>query len=249
MKAEKNFRSKDAILVKAGQLGRFDKFLSQNFDKISYSVRCSDETEITFLDFNELVMYENPSFKKIEAIDIYCRKNNNTDIVLSLNLGQERYSSSSTLSYLLKYDDIIWGISFEKELSERLKELKPWYWRISRFSFETNVLKIMAMIFGITLNYLMLLILYQQPGATPSSFMKNNLLVYTIVISIFWLIVFKLLSHIDKIKNYCYPLIAFPLGSQEANFETRQMHAKWFGSVVLAIVLGIISSMIYALFT
>ena len=70
MKGSRNYSGQKAILVTVDKLRYLDRFLSSKFDGVHYTAYCVDDTKLSPESFEELLQYENPSFKRITGLRI-----------------------------------------------------------------------------------------------------------------------------------------------------------------------------------
>jgi hypothetical protein len=253
MKLSKTYIEKKAILIDESELLQLKKFLDKNYSRIKYSARCIDDTNIDFKNFEDLIEYENPDFRKITSLNIYAdneEENEKFDTLIRISAEFQieigsRYSSQ-TLEYRLNSNDYTKANHFESELKERLKRIRPWYWFISKTSFGVIVviLSIGLLIFnGLRLAY------YRSQGVKIVESTESSITISErVTFMILWIIfVVGIIIGLDKLKDYLFPKVIIKLGQQKnKSIKGNRLIYFVFAVFILSIIINLISNWIWA---
>jgi hypothetical protein len=254
MTINKEFKENKAVFIDEQNLIYFDSFLAKNFKRIKYRCKCSDETEIEFDNLNQVIEYENPSFRKIISIEVFADNESNNDRFLSNILLYSEFRiefggdwSFQTLKYRINSKELEKMIFFENELRDRIKDFRPWYWIISKTSFNTILLIIC---WGYTIINGFIAFKNRINGVKISS--ENINLSYSewVFFIITSIIFFAGITYsIDKFKNYLFPKVTISLGKQKVR-ESKRKNLVYliFGIIILTIIINLISNLIWGLF-
>lgn len=247
MRAERSYTKAHAILVTPEHLKYFAEFLGKYYEEVAYKAYCSDGTDIEFSSIQELLSYENPSFKSITRITLKGQpKDYKHDPRLSLELGDVENLNHATAYYFVSYSDLSLGISIERELQQRIRELRPWYWWIVAFSFKSVIL-------GIYMTLAVLLLVFRIDAMlsnrflTPPRQVDSDYVLTWVLATVVPLGGLISLSLVDKFKAYFFPKVVFCLGKQATEFERRQKRWSFiFSVIVVGLILNVIGSVIFA---
>lgn len=250
MKLSKLHIENKAILLEESEMIQLKKFFEKNYSRVYYSAKCIDDTKIDFDNFDDLIEYENPDFRKIISLIIYAdNKTEESNDVLSrygaefeINIGSKY--SSQTLEYRLNSDDHTKATHFESELKLRLKSIRPWYWLISKTSFS-----VVTMVFsfgflalqGIRYAYL------RNKGITivesKSNITTSETIIYVVLGILF---VVLLIIGLDKIKEYLFPKTLIKLGQQKnRSIKGNRVIYFVFAVIILSILINLASNWIW----
>ncbi len=255
MKLNKEFKENKAVVVDEQKLKYFDSFLSEHFSRKKYRCDCIDNTIIEFDNLNEVIEYENPDFRRIKSIEIFGDNESSenkyaSDIYLYPDFRIELGGNwpFQTLKYTIRSTDISKTTYFEKELQERIKDFRPWYWVISKTSFNT-VLWVVSWSYTLIAGFSSLK--QRISGKTvPSS---NLDLTYNgwffLIISSIGIFI-GLIYIMDKFKNYLFPKVVIKLGKQkERSSKKNNIIYLVFGVIILSVLINLFSSWIWDYFT
>lgn len=252
MKGERTYKSKKAILVTSDKLRYLDKFLSLKFDTISYTAYCIDDTKLLPESFDELLQYENPTFKRITGLRIKSFSEKQK-AELEVHLGGVGFNSSGDLTnFSFSYQDANWGFEIEKELVERLREFYPWYWWLRLIPFFAAL---PLSIFGLILILLIIIggIAFFQKlfgvYTPPSNINEPSDPVNTAVTMFIATALFLVGLAVDGLISYRFPGVFFCLGRQNEEYDKRKrkfntIFGTFVGGITLAVLANIISNWI-----
>jgi hypothetical protein len=232
------------VVVTEQSLKFLHSFLERNFDTINYSIYCSDSTNITFSNLDELIQYENPKFKSIESIII---ESSCTNSSLYICFGGEKtYKAmkiSSTVITRYECKNLNDGIYMDKELTDRINELRAKFSCLTKWNY-TFMFPIVIFASSLLINYYVIIkrIIDHIPVSNNSLLNSSETLVMVIpIISIVYLLGYFL----EKVKCYLFPHVSFLLGKQKEEYKSLiEKRRIIFIYILLTLVVGILSSLL-----
>lgn len=240
--ASRPYEYKHALLIKPDDIKYLEQFLSSNFEVVEYIARCVDGTKIPFFSIEEILDYENPSFKRITSLEIEARSRKASNTYLDLKIGVvSSFIFDSTAQFMLMYKDLNWGIKIEQELIDRIKGLRPWYWWLKKVSFAI-ILPSIPFLASMWINSISLIqklrgTYVPRPKPSAYEFNSNEGFIFAVMVAI---VLIAIGAGLDRIINYLFPKVFFCFGKQAAEFSRRQKITSWiFGGIIFAIILGI----------
>lgn len=252
MKGSRNYSYGDAIFVTVDKLRYLNTFLSSKFNNVTYTAYCIDDTKLSPESFEELLQYENPSFKRITGLRIIAlseEQEANIEIQLGI-VGFHR--NGKLIDFSFSYQDVIWGIEIEKELVERLKEFRPWYWWLTRIQFwwmlpssVMILILVLAYILGGAILFLKLFGAYIPPSSAKRANEAETFVIWIFIIGSLFLVGIGL----DGLIGYRFPRVFFCLGRQNEEYDRRKkifniVFGTIMGGIILAVLGNIVSSWI-----
>lgn len=248
MRAKKSDFKRHAIVIKPQDLTYIDQFVRKHCKTVSYRAYCSDSTEIEFESLQDVLDYENPGFKRIVTLEVRGRQEGYPyEPSVTLELGDVKNAKGQTVWYHIVYNDHAWGLAVERELLDRIRELRPSYWLLVYLSFSRIVGYTYFLIFIVLLMFRFdawmtnRIMFAEAPRPVDSAYFWQWLRGVG-----FWVTAFLALEVLDRIKGYFFPKVAFYLGKQAADYEKRQRWSKFvFGGVVLTLILNLVASYLF----
>ena len=257
MQGVRKYTYRSPLLIRVEEIHYLDKFLSDNFETVKYAAGCVDGTKFLSESLDDLLEYENPSFKRVDSLNINATSEESLKAELRLYIGYVIDFSESlvgeflrstpqrdTAGFELRYADINWGIRVERELIERLEEFRPWYWWLNKVQF-TWALPLSLSVLSLVLNGISLIQKLSgtyTPGSSSIELTSGEGLVLMLVA---FLALFGVGVVIDSLRDYLFPGLFFCLGKQAEEFKRRQRVASLiFGVIILGIILEIVGGFV-----
>jgi hypothetical protein len=150
----------------------------------------------------------------------------------------------STMRFTMHYADANWGIRVERELNERLKELRPWYWPFTRVNL---VWTIAGLWFLVSVVYNLVLVIQKMTGTYVNTSGYELTLNEQLAVAFGIAFVLILLdSGFKRLRGYLFPKVFFCLGKQSDEFERRR---KVLYAIFVVIGLGLVLEVVGGFFT
>ncbi|WP_139211869.1 hypothetical protein [Neolewinella agarilytica] len=247
MEIRKSLPIKHSLLIDVDGLSRLVKYLHGKFKKVSLIARCNDDTRLEFQSLAELVDYENPTHRRINAIRIVCNKDDvytSTFGDVEITLGDYLTQWTGIIEYRL--EDYQFFLELEKEISARIKQFKPWYSLFTSLDFTTVIfasligLFILGTFYGGYLEYI-----GKFPESTTNDDNSPDMLFWSGFIIVFGASI--LLGYLlNRINKYLFPEFTFLLGQSNETSSIKFAALRFiFIGVILAIIINVLSSFIY----
>jgi hypothetical protein len=251
MKSSKSKTISHAIIVYPEHLAGIDAFLRKEFVFVNYDVSCSDNTEFQTYNMQEVLEYENPNFRRIKTLKIsgsglrsiippteiekYKERSFDPNQV-SIRFGDQNSpllftSSNGGVSYTFEDSNQLFPI--EDELTKRIKDMRPWYYFLTRIPLVTAIFALLALVtFGGSILYT-LLRFFDAIQPIPPSAKIGESAVYDIGLFALLLIAAYL---IDRARMYFLLDCFFCIGKQEQSYQKRQRAAKYLAELVIVVI-------------
>jgi hypothetical protein len=241
MEIRKNYKENKSIYIKEEHLKYFQSFLKSYYKNINFKVKCNDDTIIEFENLNELLSFENPDFRKIITVEIFAdNEDSDSKYYRPFSIGNDGFHIKlgsnhdfETLSYDFMFKDLDVVNGFENQLKQRLTEMRPWYWLLSKFNFILGISAIW------TLYALYLGVLSIQRKVTYPASVQNQIdltINEYVVVTIFGILLIYLVSFpLNKIKDYLFPNQVIEIGRQS---NKNKMRLQIIYIVFIVILLG-----------
>lgn len=251
MEIKKSFQENKALYVKEKQLSYLHNFLKGYFKNINYKAECSDDSTIEFQSLEELFTYENPKFRRIDQLEILADNKGRDkgfynpfgtlDKEFELQLGVKY--SSRTISYKLSFQDLQKVNSFETELKDRIKNIRPWYWPFVKFNFATGIFIIWFLISFLGGVYSLKQKFEGNLESSQVDLSLNEIIVVSIIgIGITYAIAYPL----NKVKEYVFPRSIIEIGEEKEVSKFRfQVVYIILTVVLLGVGVGLVSNYLF----
>lgn len=217
-----------AIVVSKEDLLALERLIAAKFNIDKIYIECVEGSEIQFESLEELLQYDNPTFRRITAVRIHFGEifSEGGDIFLT----SER---SHTATFTVKSDDDDRALALATEVEKRIKEMRPWYSFVTRVPFS-----ILAGLTGLGVGSALAwqrLISHGTP-ATETNVAIIDIFYLTLPIIAILIVAF---IYIDRASRWLFPRTIFALGKQIREDERRGKIRNWIltgviGSVVIA---------------
>ncbi len=109
-----------ALLVDDRHLESLADFLHSIYQQLEFTAGCCDGSQIVTNDVKELLAFENPSFRRIEGLDVQATSSFGNTANLSLQLG---FSDTAQLTVTSDVDAT--AVHVAQELSSRVRDMRP----------------------------------------------------------------------------------------------------------------------------
>ena len=234
-----------AIVVHPSDLKYLDEYLSRSFSEVTYLATCEDGTKLKPKDLEELLNYENPSFKRLATLSVLAGGENYRDDNIEIVMGKPVYLSSKTVDVEFEFEDINQQYAFEKEIINRVKLLRPWYFWLSPIEWR---FLLPALLFVSMLAYPFMTLMQKLRGIRvvekppQVKFSENvSVILLFLMIGVLFLVGYA----VDNSRNFLFPKYFFVIGRQKEVYEKRRNIANVvFVVIILGIIINILSSFI-----
>jgi len=257
MKSTKHLKIRHPIIIRPNDLQGIVSFLSSMFTEVKYKATCSDDTEFEPADLDELLAYENPSFRRLKAVQIKSvglKGEEQSDSFLrafppnrvELTFEDKGGVITNPCNVQLEFADHKNQFATEDELTKRIRAMRPWYFWFTKMKFVDLALLIaigMVLLLLVVTSLLMLLGRWKFPIDMPLT--TVNIYPW----SGFGVIACGSLYLLDRLRLFIMPNCWFCIGKQEQVLAKRQkitLRVLQFvgGSIILAIIVNLISALI-----
>lgn len=246
MKSTKNTSSGQAILVTPDDLTHLEDFLKKHFSELAYSVTCEDGTRLEPTNLQDILDYENPTFRRIATIVIVASDGTASGDRTEISIGKVGIILAGTQSISFRFADVKRQQPIEEEVILRLRAMRPWFWWLSRIPF---YVLLPAALVGMSFFLNAASIIRKLRAATasaptsPSLFTESEGQTMTVVSIVALLVIGSIL---DRFRDYLFPRCFFLIGRQVKEYGQRKtISSIIFGVIILGILINIASSLIY----
>lgn len=245
MELSKTFELHHSLKIEPGDLQHLVGQIQKAVGAISLEVRCNDGATLKPESLEELLGYENPSFRRVTEILISSRATDKASVHVYLGAGD--FPTRGSVRVELWFQDHTQCQAMEAELRQRFKDFRPWYawfsvaslaWLFPAFF----LLKVFAAAAGTGFAKLQGYRLPEVPSQNPLT--ENE----AIVLLFLLLGAFAALGFVaDRFREYFFPRMVFLAGKQVARFQ-RSQKILWgvFGVIGLGVVSNVIASWLLA---
>jgi hypothetical protein len=223
-----------AIVLAKTDLEAIATVLTEHYgDHLKITAKCIEGSKLVTGSFDELVEYENASFRRIESIDFDFGKRREAGG--SVYLGPKLFQVSGIS--ITDTDDAR-ALKVASEIEKRIDSCKPWYSVFTRLPL-VGWSAILAVAFGSLVTWARIL----RTGDVRSSDISFLDVFYVVVpfLVVFWIAV----HYLDKGWQWLFPRVCFLIGRQVEVFD-KQAKARTFvlAGVLLTVVLGVVANLI-----
>lgn len=241
MKLTKSIKFKHALLISQEDLRRFDEYVANEIGAITYEVTCNDGAEFSPSNLDELLSYENPSFRRIDAIAMRATGPRGF-ISIELRGGGDFFEASRVR---MEFNDHSKQKPVEDEIRKRIATFRPWYSFLTRISFAFSIpMALVALMFSYwSISGLKKLFSgARDPIKEVSSPYTTN--EATTILLLFFLVVMAAGAILDKFRGYLFPSMAVLIGRGLDDHKRRQ---SILNIVFVVIGLGVVSNILAAI--
>ena len=247
MKSSVNREYHHALLINPDDMRYLEKCRNENFSgSIRYEAKCENNTTLEPESLEQLLDYENPDFRRISFIEINAgSKENNVRVVLM----KPPFFLMPTVQIKIAVSDVKKQLGLEKEITERIRPMKPWYSVITRIPFVV-VIPLTLFALSFILNFFSIMQKFTGQASalqkgTASMFSENEQLVLSYLL-IGTLVVIG--YGFDRLRELFLPKFYFLVGKQQRAFMSKQTVLTFiFGGIFLALIVSILANYISSL--
>ncbi len=225
-----------ALLIKEEDLRYLHDDLAKTFgDSIGYRAQCLDGTELNFDDIDELISFENPSFRRIIAITVHCTHNGKIRLHLHIGARDSFFDlpfDRTNARYHVESSDDGEVTKLRSGLNRRLVSMRPWYWILS-LAKTPWVVASLSLLYLIVLGSqsLIMRLIMGVPDVLdtrPNIHFLERLVIYLAFVMFYFLIAVP----VERFRAFLFPRVFIATGRQKDEWEKR--------CKVLNVVLGLI---------
>lgn len=236
MKTSISKRVNHSVYLEETDLQAIHKLLSGKFTHVSITAECSDGSVLETEDMNELLTFENPSYRKINRLTFEARNEWTESCSLDIH-RPDVFGRTAEVSVKSENDER--ALFVFAELLKRLRETKPNYDVITRVPVTFIVFGLWGLT-TLTLTFLRLAGLYSlQRVSTPFTLeMFNQIFLASIVL-------LAITSSLDWGLRRLFPKVFFALGRQKRAIDKIKKTRNFiFVGIALAILIGLLTNYI-----
>ncbi len=233
MKVEFSKTIYHSLLIQEEDLRSICSFVSSRFKNLKIIASCMDGSRFESEDINEILLFDNPKFRRIKSIRVEGDSGSREQI--SVDIDSDRFSTAS-IFLLSESDDQ--AVYISREILNMLAEMKPSYHLLARIPV-SGVLAAFWVAWT-TLYTASMMLGFVHPSISRFSGIQQ------LNISIVLAIIFFVVTYpFDRLQRYLFPKVFFLLGKQKKAMETiKQWRSFIFYGLLLSIITGIVSSLI-----
>jgi hypothetical protein len=202
-------------------------------ESVTYEVECADGLTRE-LDFKKLSEYENPPRKAIRSIKIRARRKDDYGRYATLDFG----GSWSWPVHLYLSGPESGVETLNDAIMDILAGMRPWYWRLTRFSFFGALL--VFILCSSSLSAVLGIILVYGVGVDNAGPNVTLVPLFSVVFGLGAILVLIAMG-LDKFKGRVFPQITFAIGQGVRRHATMEL-VRWV--VVVALFVGTMASLI-----
>lgn len=211
-----------SLIVSENDLNSIFDFLKSKYNSVQLMGDCNDGSSLETGDVDEILRFENVSYRKFTSIRI--KATSGIDDVFSLGIYSDRYKTSEIYLYS-KNDERALFIS--QEIQKRLTEMKPAYDWIARISILFATITILSIV-GLVLSGAEILGMREAVHGAEITiydfFNRTVLLGLLILIATY---------PIDMLRKYLFPKVFILIGKQKTLMETIK---KWRSFIFITLL-------------
>jgi hypothetical protein len=238
--ATRIYRSKNhAIFITIDDLQGLRNFLAQHYETFEWEAACADGSHLTNTELQSFLDFENPNSRKIKSLTVSFRRENFEErgTVVFENGG------SHTCSCNIHGVDDADTLHIANELTRMFREYRPWY-SFLRWMPPGIIMAVVCIGVGVYSSWHTLITTGKLNKAPEASFVEA---IYVFLPFMLAFMVVVVLLHFAW--DWLFPNVWFAIGRQLTAFTRKQAVRRWiFGSMLLAILLGILVNWISAKF-
>ena len=222
---------KHSLLIEEDELKTLHKFISERYDEIKATAKCADGSMLESKNIEEIISFENPNYRNIEAISItsYTQPNEKFSLDISERLGSTAELQIESLS-----DET--ALYIINEIQHRLAEMKPWYDLIARLKWALIIL-IPWLAWSLVFTFQQFIGIRPPSNSNFSTFETFNFAVLFAVV--FFIIVLPL----EWLQKKLFPKVFYLIGKQVKTMDSIE---KWrnfiFGGIILTLVMAVVGT-------
>ncbi len=234
---------KYSIIVNEEELKSLINFLDSQYSPIEIVAKCNDGSTLTTSKIEDIINFENSKFRKIEIIEISFGKIYSQGGNVEFN---GKYRFLQTCNFTVKDIDDAKALKVSQEIEARFEECKTWYSLLIKFP---PSITISIIYFLIWIPSLWIKLLSNTYKSSPNISIIDLINIIGFLSPVV-LLYFVSINYLDKVWAWLFPRVWFDIGKQKAEFQKRAKIRSWvFGGVILALILGILASVIATLIT
>jgi len=208
------------------------KLLRRSYTKVEVSAQCADGSILETQDIDELLGLDNPTFRRIQTIEISARTS--YEDRLSLDLGE---STGSTAQLRIESENDTGALHLASEIVNLLREARPRYSPVARY-------KASFILAGVWVCSAVWASLNRVVGTSPPSPADRLSAVDLLNLSVFVGAVFLLVVWpIDTLQRWLFPRLFFGIGRQADEWSLRR---RWRSIVFVGFGLSVLASLVAA---
>jgi hypothetical protein len=224
-----------SLLIEDVDLKSLYAFISSRYNEVDVGAKCIDGSKLESKEVDEIVLFDNPSYRKIKSISFYAKSD--FDERLSLGIWADGVPNVD-LEVESKNDEQALYIS--REILNKFAEMKPWYDLLARVS-------ISYVLCGLWFLWSMSITASQILGKSPPSatFAKYSIIETFNILLLLGLIAVAVIYPLDRVQKRLFPKVFFLLGKQKKTMETIKRTRNFvFSGLILTIVTGILVNIV-----
>lgn len=224
---------KHSLLVEEADLVHIFEFLKRKYEKAKIAASCTDGTRLESDGVDDILKFNNPSYRKIKTIEIDA--SDTYEERISLKLGGDNFEFFDNVAeFTINSENDESARDRTQELLKMFSDMRPYYDLIARVSLFGLVIILWAVI-GLSFSA------GQIFGLLPKSDIKLSAvesLNYTVI---FLLIIFLISYPLDRFRKWIFPRVFINLGNQKREMaKIKQWRDTIFKTILLGIIIGII---------
>ena len=242
MKINKEVTFYRPLLINDKELVYLDSFMKEFFEEVQYKAKCKSDTIIEFKDLTELISFENPSFRKIEKLEITAfkvGKNQYTGDRVYIKFNNKSIFDLQSANCSIEFNSEKEFDSFYVGFIKRMKCLQPWYNFLNTFPASLVILFTLAIptfVFVLIIGFFD--IFNKTNFLSSGDGKKEGFLTYAFILICY--LIFSLT--IDNTVNFFFPKVFYDIGKQKKVLLARHKFLYIiFGVIGLGVLINIIS--------
>lgn len=221
-----------AILMDAEEVRSVASYLSSKYRAVEFTLNCNDGSTVTTNDMDDVLNFENLSHRRIESMKMSFYDDPRTEDGGEVVIG----SLIASALFVVRGSDDAKELQIANELTQRIREMRPWYSWIRRLNPPTILVG--GMVIAMTLWGIWAAIAGQRSEA-GSTELPTAVVVGVLLPSI--AAVVALIIYSDIGWNWLFPRVFFAIGRQIRELERRAKWRRWiFGGLLITILLGLL---------
>ena len=227
------------LIVEESDLRTIFNFLKERYNNIEIIVDCDGGNQLETSNIEEIIKFDNPSYRKIKKIKIYAINTNANEENLSLIIDSGVFSIfDNTVVLIINSKNNEEARGRAQELLKRFSEMKPWYSLTTRISIFSLIIVCWGVVslffeFGYLLSYI------SRPEGSLSAIASFNILLLGV------LGLFLATYPIDCFRKWMFPAVFFNVGCQRRVLEKiKKTRHIVFVVLILGLILSVIANII-----
>lgn len=221
-----------ALLVEPRELKSLEAAFREHFDALKISARCRDGTRLEPKDLDELVGFDNLSFRRIESVEFSA--GSLLQGRATTNIGGFRQTAEMSVAC----NEDSKTIRVASEIESIVKEMRPWYSFLARTNLVFVFLAVsIAMGLGASLGEYFGVFSVTESRHDPTTLRNVALFFYGLLVAVTYLA--------NRLWCKFFPRVFFAIGKQVQVYEKILTWRKTvFGTLLLGIVASVIANAI-----